>query len=468
MLKLILQTVLIFSTCIHIFAFAKAGINIVADNKCHKTLNYRQLSSSQSEQLKVIKPNSSKDLNYVTTGYFTQTYLTKSIQVSDENNKLIGEIKFHLSNNWLSNDFNVFYVHGDVTVDLRDLSWKNIYGTPNFTITACPIHIKDRTGSLLEGVDRVVIFGDSLSDKGTLHEYSLGVIPNARHYYDGVFSNGPVWTMLLERDLLEKNVNVSNYAVGGSTAVFHFNFKDLPYSIAGQKKVFADNANDEQWKTFDRFLNFIFIGANDYTEASPDMTQEILDDTTNNVIAAIKEHVDALISDYGMGKFVLITLPNLALTPKSKTLGNGNITEKLTHTHNLKLKQLVTQYQNNYPKKAFRLVDIDPIFSEMVLDSEKINKNYDLVIQDHSTPCWPGGYFENEDDLEALLKDRLFPKSLLDVSKDDVICEHPEHHLFFDHLHPTKQIHRTLYIYIMGELGVNMVDHLDASFKEEL
>jgi len=43
----------------------------------------------------------------------------------------------------------------------------------------------------------IVIFGDSLSDNGNLYAQTKKLVPDARQYYQGRFSNGPVWVEYL-------------------------------------------------------------------------------------------------------------------------------------------------------------------------------------------------------------------------------------------------------------------------------
>ncbi len=68
--------------------------------------------------------------------------------------------------------------------------------------------------------DRIVYFGDSLSDGGTIYDVTAQLLfipfPLDGAGYDGVFSNGPVHTQIAP-DLL--GVEVANYAAGGARAI---------------------------------------------------------------------------------------------------------------------------------------------------------------------------------------------------------------------------------------------------------
>ncbi|KAG2485148.1 hypothetical protein HYH03_016134 [Edaphochlamys debaryana] len=69
-----------------------------------------------------------------------------------------------------------------------------------------------------------LIVGDSLSDTGRC--FAAGGVPDSRLYYDGRFSNGPVWVDVLKANLSapqgrqggRKRVQFLNYAFGAATA----------------------------------------------------------------------------------------------------------------------------------------------------------------------------------------------------------------------------------------------------------
>lgn len=58
--------------------------------------------------------------------------------------------------------------------------------TPTFTVSVCYQEL-DIFDSLLFGVKRIMIFGDSLSDKGNLYKYSLQLLPKSNHIIEGCF-----------------------------------------------------------------------------------------------------------------------------------------------------------------------------------------------------------------------------------------------------------------------------------------
>lgn len=223
-----------------------------------------------------------------------------------------------------------------------------------------------------------------------------------------MFSNGSVWTTMLSGSL-ENKIPISNYAVGGATAVFEPSWTDLglPYTIGTELQAYSldDGAHDTA-----KNLAIFFIGANDYltiaANQDPNSLKNIATEVTDKIIAAIKT-VNAQ-------KTLVIGLPNLGLTPESKNIGNQNLLKEVSSLHNQILKQFAED-QNN-----IEFVDMNAIFEMLVNDTDNFNKKYHTSINPSKTnqSYWSGGYFSyNPDDLnskefyENLLRDN--PKPVL-------------------------------------------------------
>lgn len=77
---------------------------------------------------------------------------------------------------------------------------------------------------LLSGVvsatplNNIVVFGDSLSDNGNLYEYMKHQLPQSPPYFEGRFSNGPVWIERLAASYFpnDPNSHLLDYAFGGA------------------------------------------------------------------------------------------------------------------------------------------------------------------------------------------------------------------------------------------------------------
>jgi len=69
----------------------------------------------------------------------------------------------------------------------------------------------------LQDIDRLYVFGDSLSDTGNVFAATGGAFPQSPPYFNGRFSNGPLWVEYLADDLgLPRNPS-TNFAYGGAT-----------------------------------------------------------------------------------------------------------------------------------------------------------------------------------------------------------------------------------------------------------
>ena len=64
-------------------------------------------------------------------------------------------------------------------------------------------------------IDHMYVFGDSLSDNGNLYQMNHGKLPKTP-YYDGRFSNGPVWVEDLTDLVGFSDDDLEDYAIGGA------------------------------------------------------------------------------------------------------------------------------------------------------------------------------------------------------------------------------------------------------------
>lgn len=78
--------------------------------------------------------------------------------------------------------------------------------------------------------NRMVVFGDSLSDTGNLYKYTFHLVPKSPPYFSGHFSNGRVWAEDVASEWHGNDNALKNYAVGGAGAILS---KDevLPYTL---------------------------------------------------------------------------------------------------------------------------------------------------------------------------------------------------------------------------------------------
>ncbi|CEG55512.1 Phosphatidylcholine-sterol acyltransferase (fragment) [Legionella fallonii LLAP-10] len=108
----------------------------------------------------------------------------------------------------------------------------------------------------------MVIFGDSISDTGNLYRFMWNKLPISPPYYQGRFSNGPLWIEQLYSSYSPQDYvdGFQNYAVGGTGAVFSYK-QNLPFTFGREVSDYL------YWNTYGKkatTLYTIWIGANNY------------------------------------------------------------------------------------------------------------------------------------------------------------------------------------------------------------
>ncbi|MFZ9035639.1 MAG: SGNH/GDSL hydrolase family protein [Francisellaceae bacterium] len=457
-LKLVIATIV----ATPVAGFATAGADVIIGNNCPYTVEFIQGDNS----LQRLDKNLTLDSGTARAlGYLKDA--SKGIGFK-HHGQIKGSLIFWLHDDWQANYMDSREVKGNIAIDQISKSWHSWEGTPTFTITACPSDINLENSAIMKNINRVLVFGDSLSDKGTLFEYTQGIIPKSPPYYNGMFSNGNVWAKLFKNDLQKHNIELSNYAVGGATAYFHVG-EYLPYSLNGERQAFETNATLKNWKNYNQFLAIIWIGANDYLSTNKDMPQQDQINLVNQVIDSINNNMAKLI-DKGIDTFVLIELPNLGLTP-STIYDNGNsiVTEQLSKLHNMKLKSLIDSYKMLYPDKTFKLINIDTLFETLIKNTSTINKQYNLEITNTKDSCWNGGYTSQANsNYQNEVYNMAIPRTAdinaaIKVAESGVKCQNPENYVFWDRVHPTSEVQAVLYQYIKQQLDIKTTTPATAS-----
>lgn len=304
--------------------------------------------------------------------------------------------------------------------------------------------------------NKIVFFGDSLTDNGNLYNTFFKYIPKSPPYFEGQFSNGPVWA----EDLKDyfPNVILDNYAVGGETAVWHNPFGGfLPYRLSQSINNYLSSESEED-KT--KTLFFMWIGGNDYLQGG-----EPVEDATNSVVQTIQESLEKLIK-VGAKHFIVMNLPNLARVPEGRDGGKADNIFDLTVKHNAKLAIAMTQLQLHHPDITIRLFDTFTIMNQMLDDPAAMNHKYHTHVKNTYDMCWHGGYSIQQKHLEAALKQkfgsekinsRVMSESILlspdlaaaysvgeSYSRGATPCDDPDTYVFWDKVHPTAVIHKVM------------------------
>lgn len=118
------------------------------------------------------------------------------------------------------------------------------------------------------GIDRMIVFGDSLSDTGNVFALTQGAKPESPPNFQGRFSNGRVWCEYLAGYLGLAPNQVSNFAFGGAASGdtnsldVQFPTANLP-GLADEVAAYAQLVQAGQAPT-PSTLFAVWIGANDF------------------------------------------------------------------------------------------------------------------------------------------------------------------------------------------------------------
>ena len=183
---------------------------------------------------------------------------------------------------------------------------------------------------------KIYAFGDSLSDTGNF--FALSGSPG-EPYFEGRFSNGPVWIEYLAQDLGMGGDDVINYAVGGATTGRENNldipgYTDFP-GLQDQLDFFEDDLGDRPADR--RALYIVWAGANDFF-VSEDGPEETIASAIENTAVAVQRLYAA-----GARRIMVVNLPDLGLTPLSRLWNQSAELSFLSAIYNHSLEQMLDQ-----------------------------------------------------------------------------------------------------------------------------
>lgn len=291
---------------------------------------------------------------------------------------------------------------------------------------------------------RIITFGDSLSDNGNLYFVTGNTTPTSPPYYQGRFSNGPVWTELLgwtQSRFTGPFTGSYNGAFGGARTD---NLVASPPGMRAQVTNYTGGGGT--FRATD--LVTLWGGANNIFQGLP--AASIAADPFGTIAAtSVASAADMgflinQVSTAGAGTVLVANLPNLGTTPQFiGTSGQGLATHATNAFNNALFAQLRTQAAA-HPTTNIIFMDVNRAFS---------------VLQGA-----PGRFgFSN-----------VTARCLVGIT----VCATPDTYAFWDGVHPTAAGHRlvaslaTDYLYygnfgahsaVQGEIAVRArADGLDA------
>jgi len=280
------------------------------------------------------------------------------------------------------------------------------------------------------GYDRIIGFGDSLSDPGNSYVVTglestapYAPIPSAP-YDTHRFTNGPTWLELLAlklgRPLSGKPAFLSgrlfsNYAFGGARARPAGDSPDLTTQVAA---FLANNGT----RDLDNSLIALFIGSNDVRDTLTALSTASTPAEVDAAFAIIPETLQAIASNVqslyasGARSFIVLNVPNLAITPAVLSQGEPAVSTAayLSSAFNTELDALLDQLESVLPGSEFLRLDVWSLLSSIAMDPESYGLTNTFV------PCLSFGVIEG------------------------AVCDDADDRLFWDAIHPTTAAHGIL------------------------
>ncbi|MDZ8087509.1 MAG: SGNH/GDSL hydrolase family protein [Nostoc sp. DedQUE12b] len=246
-----------------------------------------------------------------------------------------------------------------------------------------------------EQINELYVFGDSLSDTGNIFKATNGLYPPSPPYFQGRYSNGPIWVEHLSTKLGLNNTKIINFAYGGSTTISG-NFNGIPGALA---QVYSYTKS--QQKLNPNALYIVWAGANDYLSGATN---------TTSAIANLSNAVQSLLTA-GAKTVLVANLPDLGKIPATYSTFSSSNLSAMTNLHNLELTKSINSLQKKFGfgNKIIQL-DVKSLYQEAIANPAKFD-------------------FTN-----------VTSSCLSNVTT----CSNPDKFLFWDGIHPTTAAHRIL------------------------
>lgn len=268
-------------------------------------------------------------------------------------------------------------------------------------------------------LDKIIVFGDSLSDNGNLYDYLDHEFPPSPPYHQGRFTNGPVWIELLAASYYPEGSasHVQDFAYGGAgvtgdeEALFSLAHEIDSYFLAHHDKADANG------------LYVVWIGSNNYLSL-PDPDSE----PVNQVIKGISDDLKRL-ADKGAKHVLVVGVPDLGQTPAARDM---DAIEQLTHysiEHNQALSDELSALKNTYPDVQWIYYDVNKPFTDMLAAPEKYG------FTNIKDTCYEAMISENTP--QPILK-------MVSSVKAGTGQNNCDGYLFFDLVHPSVLAHQVM------------------------
>jgi thermolabile hemolysin len=257
-------------------------------------------------------------------------------------------------------------------------------------------------------IERIVSFGDSLSDSRNMHNESQWLLPSAS-WYVGRFSNGPTW---VEHLATRTGLTLNNWAVGGAQTR---NARGgLIHGVGKQIDGFFNYMEHAEGYDPSRTLFTFMIGGNDFVNDTKAPAQIVFDQ---------EKALEKLVAG-GARRILIVNLPDMSVAPVFTMKGGRTDADEILDK--------VDYYNARINDVAARVAARTKGTEIYVADARR---KFDAVV---STPAKFGFTNSNESCLQI---DSAGSLSYLKSQKPRAGCQDPAKYVFWDTLHPTTRVH---------------------------
>jgi len=306
-----------------------------------------------------------------------------------------------------------------------------------FTTLICCLGLLTATLCRAGDINRMVVFGDSLSDPGnyfalfgdmSIQPFEPDNIPSAPYAIGGMhFTNGPTWIEQVATDLgipesgspaaVAASV-FTNYAVGRSRAR-NLLLEDVYHETTLTTQVDSYLA-DTGGATLADAVHVIWIGANDLADVlNPQLGLDpnvVIGAAVGNTIAQVQRLYLA-----GARHFLVVTLPNFSLTPRIR-----QVVSSLPPEYQQPTLQSVTLASAGYNLALTSYLDLlQLVFADLRID---VLDSFSLL---NEVAADPGAYSLGVVDVACLVPG----------VQGKTVCSNSNTYLFWDGQHPTSRAH---------------------------
>jgi outer membrane lipase/esterase len=299
------------------------------------------------------------------------------------------------------------------------------------------------TAASAQTYNRLVVFGDSLSDNGNLFLASGGTQPASPPYFQGRFSNGPVFTELLGFNAARFNGSVNgsiNYAYGGSRTD---NVVAFPPGMRQQLTTYTTAGGT--FRSGD--LVSVLGGANNIFQslgafaALPPASQANPTGYMDPTIRAAVADMNFIVGDIatrGAGTILVTNLPRLGLTPQFRPTPLAALADYSGSQFNSQLQTALLTLAPTRPNTNIILFDLAKVSDVLAANP---------------------GRFGLADAANSCLN-----------TTTGAVCSNPDSFLYWDGVHPTAAGHRLIatlandYLYY-GDRAVSSTFQGETAFR---